>query len=164
MCVCVCVCVCVYIYIYIFLSLPPFLLPSLSISSLSVVPVIQPELLEFPGFSPIQLNEGEDLNLTCTVQTGLNARVWWTAPNKGVVQPGAKGNSSLLPIGSLVHAVSTANITSEYVVQYTSVLYLQNFSSELAGVYTCIADDPGYSDNTAHEEYQVEIRLSQIGL
>ena len=138
------------------------------VSSLSlfllVAPVIQPELLEFPGFAPIELSEGGDLKLICTVQAGLNAHVWWTTPDGVAVQSETEGDSSLPPVGPLVYSISTTNTTSKYVIQYSSVLYLHNFSSELAGVYVCIADDPGYPGETAHEEYQVEIKLLQEGL
>ena len=122
-------------------------------------PVIDPELLEFPEPTSIQVGEGEDSNLTCTVQAGVNATVWWTKSGGVPVQSENEMNSSLPSVGPVVYADTTANKTEQYVVQYSSVLYLYNFSSELAGVYACIVDDPGYPGKNVHEEYAVAVRL-----
>ena len=124
-----------------------------------VLPVIEPELLEFPEPTSIQVGEGENINLTCTVQAGVNAKVWWTESGGVPVQSEAQVNSSLPAIGPMVYVNTTANKTEQYVVQYSSVLYLHDFSSELAGVYVCIVDDPGYPGNNVHEEYEVAVRL-----
>ena len=121
--------------------------------------MIEPELLEFPESTFIEVDKGASINLTCTIQAGVNARVWWTASGGVPVQSETGGNSSLPPIGPMVYANTSANETDQYVIQYSSVLYLHNFSSELAGVYACVVDDPGYPGSSIHEEYTVEVRL-----
>ena len=126
-----------------------------------MLPVIEPELLEFPKSTFIEVGERENINLTCTVQAGVNASVWWTESGRAPIQSEAQVNSSLPAIGPMVYADTTANKTEQYVVQYSSVLYLYNFSSELAGVYVCVVDDPGYPGNNVHEEYAVAVRLLQ---
>ena len=124
-------------------------------------PVIEPELLEFPESTFMEVNEGANAKVTCTVQAGVNASIWWTASGGDPVQPKTQANVSH---PSAVPMVYTNSNTSEsrsrtYMVQYSSVLYLDNFSSQLAGVYACIVDDPGYPNNTAHEEYRIAIKL-----
>ena len=127
----------------------------------AVFPVIEPELLEFPESTFIEVNEGANANVTCTVQAGVNASVWWTASGGDPIRPKTQANVSRPSVGPMVYANSSTSESRSrnYMVQYSSVLYLDNFSSQLAGVYVCIVDDPGYPNNTAHEEYRISIKM-----
>ena len=122
-------------------------------------PVIEPELLEFPKSTSIEVDQGSNINFTCTIQAGMNAQVWWTVSGGDPIQSETQRNSSFPPVGPMLYADSNVNESGQYMVLYSSVLYLHNFSSQLAGVYACIVDDPGYPNNTVHEEYSIVISL-----
>ena len=129
--------------------------------SYAVFPVVEPKLLEFPESTFIEVNEGANVNVTCTVQAGVNASVWWTASGGDPIRPKMQANVSPPSVGPLVYANSNTSESRSrnYMVQYSSVLHLDSFSSQLAGVYACVVDDPGYPNNMAHEEYKIAIKL-----
>lgn len=130
--------------------------PPLSVCTCTVPPVYQPEFKIFPNQSVLVVQEGDRLEILCTVVTGLGADVYWKLPLDEVTENiSESGDTSGV-------RVMLKNLTHlpEYKIKHKYYVIIDDMSAEMQGVYSLVVNDLGYPENNVHEVLNITVTMA----
>ena len=132
---------------------------------LSVLPVLQPKLVDFIEEATIYIEESltnetlKNITLPCSVSVGLGAEVYWLGPNNTAINVYSNLTDVNLTETERMYVIAKDVSVGDYEKVSHRTLTILEYSdvSEIIGKYLCVVHDKGYADHTVFTEYNVTL-------